>query len=558
MRHRALQHASCPVRHARGRALRPRFLLPLTLAATLAGARAATLEVDVTDFLLRPLPEREITLTPLPYPGGATLTSIEPVRQRTDTNGFCAFTNLLAGLYRVDIQGTPMTSFRVAVPSATGVVNAASALLAPTNIVSVEGLGYSAGASDLRYPSAFGSNLVSWTRNGLRWLDVSTAGPSTTNTALYGSVWSLNNEWRWLRDGVGSLRWQWSEEPEMWQDALILDEVTVRFPYVPIANTDDYESPERLTTQSRATNVVVALTSNGVPQIKAHFGDIATNRNTIMVIQGDSLSNDYNDWATEHILTNGGWLARCWRTNFAIGGQTAAAMSNLFNTTIGTVAPRRQDEGWLFLWGGINDLAGGANATNVYGYLTNIWQRARDAKFKVVAFTLMHATTISDSAQQQRTNLNALIEGNPALYDYLVRAHLVLTNAADSTYFADGIHPNALGSSLIAREVVNVLGREEPALLVARAGTLGSKRDLVLKPSGGRVGIGRLDPAAELDVNGAGVVRGALSVTNGLILGSYTADGMYPYGGNRIVFNRPDYGKTNRSVSITWIRRMTG
>jgi len=199
----------------------------------------------------------------------------------------------------------------------------------------------------------------------------------------------------------------------------------------------------------------------------------------------------------------------------------------LFDTTVATVAPRNQDEAWLCVWGGINDIYGGAPASAVYGHLTNLWRRARDLRFKTVAFTLLKPTAafLDSTREAERVQLNRLIESDPTLYDYLVRAHLVLPDASDTNYFADAVHPNALGSALIAREVAHVLGRETPWTLVGCEGSPTAQRALVLKPSGGQVGINTLSPRASLHVGQGGdaVVEGSVAVGSSLTIASGTA-----------------------------------
>ena len=88
------------------------------LLLSLGTAVAANLQVPVQDLTQSSLPNRRVTLTSTDSPrqSGAALITVEPKSLVTSTNGTVTFTNVIWGNYRLDIAGTPGTSFRFFVP----------------------------------------------------------------------------------------------------------------------------------------------------------------------------------------------------------------------------------------------------------------------------------------------------------------------------------------------------------------------------------------------------------------------------------------------------------
>jgi len=108
------------------------FLLVLTLPAF----GAAHVEVNAQDFMSGNITNRRVTLTltsPLPRASGTALISQEPKTQVTGTNGITIFSNVIWGIYRCDIAGTPSTSFRLTVDTNVSGVTSAAYLLGTTN-----------------------------------------------------------------------------------------------------------------------------------------------------------------------------------------------------------------------------------------------------------------------------------------------------------------------------------------------------------------------------------------------------------------------------------------
>lgn len=175
------------------------------------------------------------------------------------------------------------------------------------------------------------------------------------------------------------------------------------------------------------------------------------------IVQGDSIS--------EFSITTGWqgieWPQQMWWGlgaltntltvhNHAYSGRTVAVLSNEMNEIIWT---RRgsllQPAGYYALMGGINDIIGGAYATNIFRNLSNMWVRARTNGLTVIASTILPMGTNNGNYTAGRvaeiSTLNALIRGatnNPIRpFDYLLNADQAIINASHTNQLYDGLHP---------------------------------------------------------------------------------------------------------------------
>jgi hypothetical protein len=156
-------------------------LFALALAAVTAGA--ATLEIKVEDFTSNPLSARRLTLTPITNTiAGDWFVSGESKATNTPASGIVYWSNIIANTYRLDIASTPATSVKLAVPSTSANVNAASIVTVAT-ITNGLGYAYAATVSDLRYPSLWGSNIIVWTNNGRVYIASAASGAGEVTTA---------------------------------------------------------------------------------------------------------------------------------------------------------------------------------------------------------------------------------------------------------------------------------------------------------------------------------------------------------------------------------------
>src|SRR5512138_888082 len=88
----------------------------LYLLSSILAAPGAHLQVISQDLAQTALPATRVSLTPLNYPSNnLALVSMGSKSTSTDSNGVAWFSNALPALYRLDLGGTPPTSFRLLV-----------------------------------------------------------------------------------------------------------------------------------------------------------------------------------------------------------------------------------------------------------------------------------------------------------------------------------------------------------------------------------------------------------------------------------------------------------
>jgi lysophospholipase L1-like esterase len=95
---------------------------------------------------------------------------------------------------------------------------------------------------------------------------------------------------------------------------------------------------------------------------------------------------------------------------------------------------------------------GAVSPADAYTQLKSYWRARRAAGFKVVAKTVLPATSIPEAA---RTEFNSLIRSDNRLYDALADFGAdptmgVSTAPLDKTLYQDGVHPTAYGHSLLS------------------------------------------------------------------------------------------------------------
>lgn len=222
-----------------------------------------------------------------------------------------------------------------------------------------------------------------------------------------------------------------------------------------------------------------------------------TNSN-ILVVMGDSMSAplEYgrNTWPYDIGEQSDIWSKGSLR-NYCLPGNTTSQIVDQYPLTAHTVKPASASTpGYFFLYTGDMDVFLNVSAATIYSNLKTLWKLARQDGYKVVAFAVMRvgSFTYYNGQMQLLTQLNDLILSDPSLYDYLVRADLVLPDPIDQTYFSDGTHPNEVGMQVFARAVANALGQYRPYVL--RPSVPGNDSyanlDLILNPQGHGVVIG--------------------------------------------------------------------
>lgn len=172
-----------------------------------------------------------------------------------------------------------------------------------------------------------------------------------------------------------------------------------------------------------------------------------------IVFVGDSLTtgalgtNPYNYYIT--LPTYNGQTFNSY--NIGVSGyrvyqmiDNAPALNGLYS--------RYTDLNIVVLWGGINDLKGGASAATVYSYLKEFAEHERRLGFKVIVATVISGVGID----VQRNELNALIRQNwpsfaDGLADIAADPNLGVDGGyANSTYYqSDQVHLTDSGYSLV-------------------------------------------------------------------------------------------------------------
>ncbi len=274
-----------------------------------------------------------------------------------------------------------------------------------------------------------------------------------------------------------------------------------------VASSDAGVGQRQILTIDRLGNVGIStttpaqkLTVVGNASISGTI-DFSGQENIKMVFEGDSLSNDSTDWPG-FIVKKNGYFGRAKQINVAKAGERTDQMLAEFTAEVLPNAPARDsDEGYFFILGGTNDLFGNKTADQIYANLKEEWKLARNAKFKVVAFTVMPSTQMDESKEGQRQALNKMIVSDPSLYDYLVRPDAFFTDPSDTRYFVDGTHLNPTGSSILA-DIVYTAVYKNPYLVVQKYGSDRTGADLLLNPGGRTVSFGTLNSDSTLSVVG--------------------------------------------------------
>jgi lysophospholipase L1-like esterase len=192
-----------------------------------------------------------------------------------------------------------------------------------------------------------------------------------------------------------------------------------------------------------------------IQAIMAARGISIPNLDALVVFEGDSITSSYGYPQLETAA-----LARQGRVVATVGATTTAwnaratQVDALFN-------PARRRNVLSLL--GANDIANGSDAPTYVAALKSYCLARKAAGWTIVLKTVLPRTTGGFNAV--RNAANALIIADPSFYDFLVRLDLDTTigqdsDAANLTYYVDGVHPTAAGAAIIAAD-------EEPVLMAA-------------------------------------------------------------------------------------------
>lgn len=185
-----------------------------------------------------------------------------------------------------------------------------------------------------------------------------------------------------------------------------------------------------------------------------------------VIIEGDSLSTSnggsftYADQLARRMNGQADFVFKATSGDRLAGGigNDAAANANGFD-------PSRRDN-VVVLWGGTNDLHGGASGQQTYDKLVQAAQKYKYKGFKVVVLTSIQLGANHTGEDDQRRIFNDRIrQGGPwdAVVDVASMPEFSDTNdaaAANRQYYAaDGVHLTGAGYGLISQKVEQTLQR---------------------------------------------------------------------------------------------------
>ena len=179
-----------------------------------------------------------------------------------------------------------------------------------------------------------------------------------------------------------------------------------------------------------------------------------------VVFDGDSLTTGIGaaagqDYPTQCLaLINQGLT----KTNVAANGQTIPGMAADAAAQIDVLYDAARSRNVLVIWGGENDLYGGASAADTITALSGSCTARRAAGWKVVVLTLLPCSYTDTPAgyEAARQAVNTSIRANWATYaDRIadIAANTTIGDAGDeenTTYYADRLHMTAAGYAIVA------------------------------------------------------------------------------------------------------------
>lgn len=165
------------------------------------------------------------------------------------------------------------------------------------------------------------------------------------------------------------------------------------------------------------------------------------------------------------------------------------------------------DEVYLFLFAGTNDFNDGSTSQQVYtNCVVPYIKQARADGFKIV---LMGELPSAQNREAQRPSYNALMSGNPQLYDYYIPTDQYLQNQNGPLFNGDQLHPSILGASVIAGAVDYLVAHK----IESNIGTTSGQYSLYVPGKGAAIGTTTLSlpnptnaiTSSTLDVSGISV-----------------------------------------------------
>jgi lysophospholipase L1-like esterase len=185
----------------------------------------------------------------------------------------------------------------------------------------------------------------------------------------------------------------------------------------------------------------------------------------LVVCDGDSLTSGLrstagNDYPAQMQALYGETATRT--LNFGASGQTVVQMQSDAATQIDRFGKRLDGAGPVcVVWGGTNDINGGADSATTITNFTNYCTSRQSAGFRVMACTMIARGGFDATKETYRTEFNASVRANWATYaDVLcdLAGDSRLSDTNDTTYFdADKVHLNDTGYGVVAALVKSTL-----------------------------------------------------------------------------------------------------
>lgn len=244
-----------------------------------------------------------------------------------------------------------------------------------------------------------------------------------------------------------------------------------------------------------------------------------TNGNVRVSFSGDSIVSQPLPTWPQYLGSYSSYFASAgYITNYGVNGGRAYQDATNYSTTAHLNRPQNPYEvGWFFYHGGGNDIADGRTYAQTYTDLKSIWSQARADGYKVVA------VTITPRLGDAYTTLNGYILSDPTLYDYVIRADLIMPDPSNATYYYDTTHPTVAGAQLLANYIASCLESRGPWTLIPIAySPYGTNYTLQLNPQGTNVSIGSTNKTSSLWVNGPINASNSIGTKGGLDVGSFT------------------------------------
>lgn len=176
------------------------------------------------------------------------------------------------------------------------------------------------------------------------------------------------------------------------------------------------------------------------------------NKNNILVFDGNSITAGTVTPGAVSLASVTSPAKTFTKYTVAVYGNSSLQRLNAAATDVDPKYDPRTYNNFVTLLVGINDLSAGTPADTVNKRLRLYWQGRKALGWKVIASTLISCQYVTDV---KRDSVNAYIRANwstyaDALADYSANSNLGGAGAySNLTYFIDGVHPSAAGSSLM-------------------------------------------------------------------------------------------------------------